>query len=449
MINRQNTRLDTIWGERMRALTAPFYTFLMLIGMGRDAQAGGQVPSIWRQQKRGKTDIKRPHAILGWVHAHSETELLASMPFLNALQQRDLHILATTNLPPKDPEFGNKLVAQFQGKLIYVAAPTDRPPYVYRFLHHWHPDMAFFVDKELWPNMLRRLDAHQIPAILVNARISENGFDYWLQRADEMSQILKYVSLICAQNIEYLDRFEALGAREVADTGNLRFDAIPSLPDSRNLAELKRMIGTRPLFLAANTHPGEERIIANVHLALKPHLPNLLTIIVPRSPERAAPVKAMLDSELIKVVVRSTGKVVQSHHDILLVDTYAELPLYYSAASFAFLGGSMTEVGGHNPIEALQYHCATLFGSYTYNFSHICDKLIADGGAIRVADAKALGRQVFYLLADPKRAKNIQAAAQKSLQSQEGAMQKTIRLLEPFLANVQIDTHLQQTRGRK
>jgi 3-deoxy-D-manno-octulosonic-acid transferase len=241
-------------------------------------------------------------------------------------------------------------------------------------------------------------------------------------------------NLVLAQNDAVSRAIKLLGAPRVITAGNLKIDAPPPPVDDAELARLKTAIGDRPVFLAASTHPGEDMIIAAAHALIVRELPSLLTIIVPRHPERGASLFAQLAAQGLKVDRRSLSALPGPETNIYIADTMGELGTFYSLAPVALIGGSLIEHGGQNPIEAVRLATAVLTGPHHHNFREAYDALFASEGAIEVKTADEISKAVIGLLTSDAGAKRMQLGAETALSKLGGALRMTLDALAPFLA---------------
>jgi 3-deoxy-D-manno-octulosonic-acid transferase len=276
--------------------------------------------------------------------------------------------------------------------------PLDVPAWVRRFLAHWQPDAAALVESEIWPNFIRAARARKIPLMLVNARLSPRSFSRWRRMRGVAKNLFGGFALVQAQSAGDAERLRRLGAARVEAPGNLKFAALP-LPVPRiELQRLRHAIGSRPVWLAASTHPGEESSVIAVHKTLAARHPGLLTIIVPRHPERGAEISPIAAG--LPVARRSQGEGPPGAAGIWVADTLGELGLFYSATGIAFVGGSLVPHGGQNPLEPARLGCAVAVGPHVRNFAEPVAILEAAGALARVADADALAVWVDMLLRD-------------------------------------------------
>jgi 3-deoxy-D-manno-octulosonic-acid transferase len=398
--------------------------------LARRAKQGKEDPK--RQPERlGFAKPARPDGPLAWIHAASVGELNAVLPLIGRLgdARPDLKFLVTTGTVTS----AGLAAARLGSHAIHQFVPVDTPQAVRRFLDHWQPSIAVFTESEIWPNLVLATSERRIPLALVNARMSARSRRRWRGRSRIAKQLFGRFTLVLAQNGALARLFSQLGAPKTVDAGNLKIDAPPPPVDTAELARLRLMIGGRPLFVAASTHEGEERIIAVAHTKLRERLPGLLTIIAPRHPERGPSVVADLRAAGLNVAQRSIKEDPVPDSDIYVADTIGELGLFYSLGSVVFLGGSLVERGGQNPIEAIRLGCAVVSGPSRHNFADIYRSLVEASGVATITSADDLADTVFLLLTDEALQKTALRAANQVLTAQGGALEKTVAALLPLL----------------
>jgi 3-deoxy-D-manno-octulosonic-acid transferase len=362
-------------------------------------------------ERQGHASRVRPPGPLVWVHAASNGEAVSMLSLIDRLlvERPTLSVLVTTGTVTSARLLAHRLPAD---RAWHQYVPVDRPAYVRRFLDHWRPDLALWVESELWPNLIAETDRAGTPLLLLNGRMSLRSFRGWQRLPGLIGPLLAAFELCLAQDDAQADRLRRLGAAAATSVGDLKTAAAPLPCDEGELARIAADAADRPLWLAASTHAGEEEAAAEVHRSLMRERPGLLTIIAPRHPARAAEIAAMLEARGLNVARRSTGEALDSSIDIYLADTLGELGLFYRLAGIAFIGGSLTPVGGHNPLEAALLDCAILHGPDMSNCAAMAQSLDAAGASIRIENAAALGVAVRRLLGDPvERARRAAAAA--------------------------------------
>jgi 3-deoxy-D-manno-octulosonic-acid transferase len=323
---------------------------------------------------------------------------MSVLPVLAALRGRVTVLLtsgtATSQalLDQRIPELG------LSGAVIHRFAPLDVPSWIDRFLSHWQPDAACFVESELWPNQLAACCARGIPLMLLNARMSDRSFSRWRWAPGFARHILGGFIRVQARSEQDADRLRLLGARCVDSPGDLKFAASPLPADAAELARLTAVLADRPVWLAASTHPGEEAVVAAAHRLIEATHPGLVTIIAPRHPDRGLALGAELGAPR-----RAAGEG-PPRGGIWIADTMGELGLWYRLAPIGFVGRSLVAPGGgQNPLEPARLGCAIAVGPYTGNFAEHVALLRDAGGLTEVADAAGLAAFVSAMLDDPAR----------------------------------------------
>ncbi len=406
--------------------------------LARRIQRGKEDPER-RGERLGRASCERAEGPLVWVHAASVGETIAVLPLIDRIRAQGPSVLLTTGT-----KTSAKLAAERVGDgVVHQYVPLDFAPFVERFLDHWRPDIAVFVESEIWPSITAALRERRIPQLLVNGRMSERSFRRWQKSRRIIEELLGGLSLCLAQSPADGDRFLALGAPRVSVTGNIKYDAPPPGADAETLKALGAEIGARHIWLAASTHAGEETTILRVHRALRKHLPSLLTIIAPRHPHRGGEVAGAAGELGLVAGLRSQAAAIAKTTDIYVADTIGELGLFYRLAPLAFVGGSLVPHGGQNPIEPMKLSTVVLHGPHVHNFDEIYRILDGSGGAIMVDTPEALARAAGSLLIHPDERKRRGTAGIEGLQPLLGALERTVESLQPFLTPLALQTRLE------
>jgi len=336
------------------------------------------------------------------VHAASVGETNAVLPVIEALgaARPNLNILLTTGTVTSASLAERRLPAC----AVHQYVPLDAPEYAARFLDHWRPDLAVLTESEIWPSLILETSARGIPLILVNARLSNRSRRRWQRNKRMAHPLFNRFDVVLAQNERLALGFAALGARNVQSVGNLKIDAPPPPVDLGELERLRSALDGRPLFVAASTHEGEEEIVAQAHRELARAFERFLTIIAPRHPERGTAIAERLKDLGLSVAQRSLGALPSERTDVYVADTIGELGTLYALAPIAFIGGSLVERGGQNPIEAVRHGVAVLTGPHHQNFRDAYRTLLRHQGAIEVGSAKSIAAAVSQLTVDQLRA---------------------------------------------
>ncbi len=401
------------------AAAAPVLRVMLRRRVARGKEVAARLP-----EREGIDSTPRPEGRLLWLHAASVGESVSILPVLSAFAEAapEVSVLVTTGtvtsaelLAQRLPELGLHAMHRF--------LPLDVPAWAARFLDHWRPDAAAFVESELWPNLLAACQARGVPLMLVNARMSARSARGWSRAPAFARHVLGAFDRVQAQSGADAARLRALGARAVDAPGDLKLAAPPLPADPVELARLRTLIGARPVWLAASTHPGEEAVAGAVHRALAGSHPGLLTIVAPRHPDRGPAVAALLgDAPRRAAGGDPTGA-------FWVMDTIGELGLAYRLAPLVFVGRSLIGQGGQNPWEPARLGCAVAVGPHTANFAQAVQCLLDAGGLTQVADADALTAWVDTLLRDPARRAATGHAAETAASGAAGLPMRTARTL--------------------
>jgi 3-deoxy-D-manno-octulosonic-acid transferase len=407
---------------------------------------------LLRRQKRGKeheTRLSERQGIAGrkkpaktpllWLHAASVGESQSALALINALlaQYPGIQILVTS---------GTMTSARLMEKTLPARAfhqfyPLDHPDWTARFLDHWQPDAILWMESELWPNMLQAVKDRKIPAALINARLSDSSFKNWNIFKGAAKTLLETFKIILAQTRRDRERFETLGAASVTVTDNLKYSAAPLAYDAKDLEALKNVTANRDIWIFASTHKGEEELACRVHKALKASAPALLTIIVPRHPERRDDIRKICEAHRLSHIFRGDAKNLPAQGtDIYIVDTMGELGLFYRLALLACIGRSFSDDGGggHNPIEAAQLDCAVLYGPHVQFQQDIFDDMKSAKAATQIHTAEELENTLLWLINNPAQAKDLQEKAKAFAADKNTVLARVLQELQPILENAGI-----------
>ncbi|MBD8907141.1 glycosyltransferase N-terminal domain-containing protein [Methylorubrum zatmanii] len=385
-------------------------------------------------ERRGLPGRARPVGHLVWMHGASIGEALSLVGLIEGMIARGCSVLVTTGTRSAADLLSKRLPAG----AVHQYMPLDAPRWVERFLAHWQPDLAIVAESEIWPNTVVSLHRRGIPLVLVNGRMSERSFKAWARSPHTARALLSRIAVCLVQTREDGERFARLGAPRISVVGNLKYDSAVPPADAQQLAYLGDMIGDRPVWVAASTHPGEDDIVARVHARLKDRFPRLLTVIVPRHPRRGEEVAQAAAAAGLRVARRSKGGRPLPSVDLYVADTLGELGLFYRLCPLVFLGGSLVPHGGQNPIEPVRLESAILHGHFVFNFREPYAALDAAGGARFVADEEALCASVADLVADPHALAAMARKGQAALLPFEGAVARTFAVLEPYVVQMKL-----------
>lgn len=361
-------------------------------------------------ERMGVASLPRPEGRLVWFHAASVGEAASLLELLRRLTQArpELSCLVTTGTVTSAEFISGRLPE----RAFHQYVPVDVLPWVERFLEHWRPDAAVFTESELWPALLSSTRARGIPMLLINARISARTFRRWRPLAGTAASLFNDFERILAQDALAAEQLIALGVdpERVTVEGSLKEGSAPLPYDEAERVRITRALAGRPIWLAASTHPGEEEIVLGAHARARRTLPMLALILAPRHPNRGDTLAEMMRGRGLQVAQRSKGEPIGADNDVYLADTLGEMGLWYRVASVSFVGGSLVDVGGHNPFEPALLGSAILFGPNVRNFADAYRRLVDAGAAVLVRSEIELCEALVATIA-PDRAAEMAAAA--------------------------------------
>jgi 3-deoxy-D-manno-octulosonic-acid transferase len=405
---------------------SPFLPLLLRLRAARDKEDPARLP-----ERQGYASRPRPPGTLVWIHGASVGESLATLPLVAGLLEKpDRHVLVTTGTVTS----ARLMAERLPEGAFHQYVPIDTPGAVGRFLNHWRPDLALFVESEFWPNLILKTRAQAVPMALVNARLSEDSFKGWSRARGFAARLIGAFNVCLAQDATVASRLTTLGARAVSVSGSLKADAPPLPVNQDALAAFLNAANERSLFVAASTHPGEDAPLLEVAEAMRRAQLDTMTVIVPRHPSRGAEIESLAAARGFAVRRRSTGALPAGDTAIYVADTMGELGLFYRAGNFAFLGGSLVKHGGQNPLEAAQLGTAVITGPYTENFDEIFRVLLGAQGEGRVRNALELTALVLSLSANPVAAARLGRIARRASETLGGALGRTLDAAEKLLA---------------
>jgi 3-deoxy-D-manno-octulosonic-acid transferase len=422
-------------------MTLRFYRRLSAVAMPlapvlikRRLKQGKEDPARVGERRGMSADI-RPDGPLVWIHGASVGEVLAAAALIERLRALNMRILLTSGTVTS----AAIVAKRFPADIIHQYVPYDSPRYVARFLDHWRPSLALFIESDLWPNLILSSAARRLPMVLINGRMSHRSFPRWRRINTTISALLGRFDVCLAQSQVDAERFAALGSRNVITTGNLKLD-VPAPPaDAGKLERLMSVTRGRPIIVAASTHPGEEEMLVATHRALASFFPSLLSVIVPRHPDRGEAIAREIAASGLQVGLRSREQLPTATTDIYLADTMGELGLFYRLSPIVFMGGSLVRHGGQNPIEAIKLGASIVHGPHVFNFTDVYEALDNAGGARQADSEQALVKQLGQLLADPAAREKLAGASGRVVEQLGGALERTLSALEPYLLQLRLE----------
>lgn len=413
----------------LTGLSAPVLTALLAVRRRAGKEDAQRLP-----ERKGIAARPRPDGLLYWVHAASVGEAQSALILIDALlaNNPNLSIMVTTGTVTSAEMVARRLPP----RAFHQFYPIDHPAWVARFLDHWKPAMAFWMESELWPNMLLELKSRFIPAALINARMSKRSFANWDKARRFIADILGAFSIVLAQTEEDGFAYRALGARHVVVTDNLKYSAAPLPSDIQAMRALEAATQARPLWVYASTHASEEAIACRVHQSLKSILPDLLTVIVPRHPQRRDDIARDCTREGVRFTLRGDTRVLPNRNDdVYIVDTMGELGMIYRLAPIAMVGRTLSSDngGGHNLIEPAQLGCAVLTGPKIQNQQKMFDEMDIADAIWQVQNEDELTDALRDLLTDPDARQLAITRAQQYAAKKAVVLERVMDALAPLI----------------
>jgi 3-deoxy-D-manno-octulosonic-acid transferase len=365
-----------------------------------------------------------------WVHAVSVGEVQAAAALIRELRKRyTQHPLLVTTATPTGAQ---RIAALFGDSARHVYLPYDTPGAVRRFLDRVSPRIAIVMEREIWPNLFRECTRRAIPIVLASARISASSAERHRRLRGLFAPVLARNVTIAAQTQADAERYHAIGADPSAIhvTGNVKFDLdVPAETRAMGVALRNAHFPERPVWVAGSTHEGEEEILLDAHRRVLELQPGALLILVPRHPNRFAGVAAWLRSRGVSFTARSARAPVPAGNPVLLADTLGELLALYSAGDVAFVGGTLTPIGGHNMLEPAALSLPIIVGPHNFNAPDIAQMFVNAGAAIEVASAEQLAEAVADLLGNARRRQEMGAKGRSIVDANRGALERVMQLV--------------------
>jgi 3-deoxy-D-manno-octulosonic-acid transferase len=380
-------------------------------------------------ERFGRYNVRSDKPVV-WLHTVSVGETRAAATLVRALRERHpQHQILLTHTTPTGRTASEQL---YGDDVLRVYLPYDYPFAVRRFLRHFRPQAGVLLETEIWFNLIRGCHDANVPLLLLNARLSERSARKYARFPQLTCDGLQALAHIAAQTEADAMRLKALSGTEVSVMGNLKFDIEAPVAMLELGAELRQRFGEgRRIFLAASTRDGEETLLLDAlqHAAI----PGLLTIIVPRHPQRFDEVARLIEQRGLRMQRRSNDETITADTQIVLGDSMGEMFAYYAASDVAFIGGSLLPLGGQNLIEASAVGTPVLIGPHTFNFSDATAQAIECGAALRVQNAKALLEELMLLFQDEGRQRGMRDNSLRFVQQNRGATERAVALIDSLL----------------
>jgi len=406
------------------------------------------IPIIFLSEKRRKTFLQRlgvkrlPENILlkkdkpVWVHALSVGEVLSSVPLVIKLKKRfkDKRIVFSASTKTGF-EIANTLFKKNVDSIFFF--PFDLLFSVKYITGKIDPAIVIIVESDIWPNFLFEMKKRHIPVVLINARLSKRSFKRYKRFAFIANKLFLSFAKICTQSIEDANRFMLLGipSNIISTTGNIKFDQPYDPVSEKEIETLKQSMNIRPvkkILMAGSTHEGEESILIDVFSKIRKDFADTVLIVVPRNPERAKSVLKLCKSAGFSSILMKDFKNIDKDErfDVIIVDVMGILKRLYAIADATFVGGSLVNLSGHNPLEPAAFSKPIIFGQYMSDFTHISQMLVDSGGAVQVKNTNSLYETIVEILSDSDNARNMGEKAFKVFNANRGAVEKTLKVIE-------------------
>ncbi|MCU4674227.1 lipid IV(A) 3-deoxy-D-manno-octulosonic acid transferase [Catenovulum sp. 2E275] len=373
----------------------------------------------------------------GCIHIHCASlgEVNAAKNLIEQLiNTYPKHTIVITNSTPTGAAQVEHL---FGSKVTQLMAPIDVWGASRRFSKKLSPSLSVFTEVEIWPNWLLSLNKQNTTLVMVNARLSEKSFKRYQSLAALFNPVIGCFSWIGCQSDQIASRYSCLSANKVSVTGNLKFDLQINPDIAAKVSQLTQLVtATRPIWVGASVHPGEYEQVINAHLKIVKQKPDALLVLVPRHPEQFNKVAEYLTGQNIQFVSRTKQTEISSTHSVWLVDTLGELMSFYALAEIAFVGGSLVDRGGHNPLEPAALAKPVVMGPYQVNCLDICQALQDKRALATIDNANELAEVILRLWSDPNLYQQAAVAASEVVMINQGATLKTlsaIKKIQPAL----------------
>lgn len=415
---------------RLYAVVANLIAPLAFRRVAAKLRAHGTDPDRF-QERMGNATAKRPDGPLIWFHAASVGESLSVLRLIQHMGEThpNWQFLLTSGTATSAEIVGKRLPP----RCTHQFAPLDAKSAIKGFLAHWTPSAAIFVESELWPQMLQMTRDAGIPLALINARISDRSARNWKRFPTTSRHLMGHFDLIHTQDARTTDHLHDLGLTHAFTGQNLKSVAGPLPYDTGALDEMRQTIGARPLWVASSTHPGEDEIMIAAQTFLLATHPDLVLILVPRHPDRAAAIKTLIQEAGLTCAQRSQNEKLEHDTQVYLADTLGETGLWYTLSPITCLCGSFAPVGGHNPYEPAYAASAVLHGPLYANFTQTYADFDANGGAKEVNDAKSIAETVQALLGNTDHLQRMRENAQAFALAQEDMLDDITQTLTSAL----------------
>ena len=376
------------------------------------------------KEKLGISLKTRNNGYLIWFHCSSIGELKSIFPIIDHYLKKS-QILVTTSTLGSNEVFQKKYYNT--NNIIHQYAPIDSPQIIKKFFKKWKPNIIFFTESEIWPNQIFYAKNNNIPIILLNARISNKSFIKWKLIKNTMNKILNCFDLILCQSNESADYFNYFGNNNIKMLGNLKFVVSGDFENKEENLNLQK----RLVFIALSTHPTEEEVCIKIHSSLKLQHPNLLTIIIPRHINRIPEIQKIIINNKLNFLIAESLDNFKNNTDILIINSYGNTKKILKSSKYVFIGGSLVDHGGQNPIEVAYNNSLIFHGPHVHNFTEIYDFLNKENIAFKINSGAELINQLKEKINDYQN-KNIK---EKIIGMGDEILSSTIKELDQYIVN--------------
>jgi 3-deoxy-D-manno-octulosonic-acid transferase len=373
------------------------------------------------------------NAPLIWVHCVSVGETRATQPLIHVLlEQYPQHQILITHGTPTGRDTGRQLFSQHitQGRVLQAYLPVDTPGASKRFLAHFKPALGLLMETELWFHVIEQATRQHIPVALLSARLSAKSAAGYAKLGSLTRQGLQQLALVAAQTAADAERLQALGAKHPMICGNLKFDVTPPADSAAKGAALRQLIGQdRTVLMAASTREGEESLVLDAVQGT-----SVLTLLVPRHPQRFAEVESLLKSRGLRYVLRTElVQPLSADVQVVLGNSMGEMYTYYAASDFAVMGGSLQPLGGQNLIEAAAMGVPTILGPHMFNFTQVAQAAVLADAAVQLKEVSELHGMIAALAKDKVKVRTMAEAAKGFTLQHRGTTERLMMAMAPLL----------------
>ncbi len=409
-------------------LTAPLLPLWLKMRVAKGKEDNKRI-----SERFGIASIPKPHTDIIWFHGASVGETKMLLPLIDRILAFDKNICV---LVTSGTLTSAELLAKSLPKgALHQFYPADTPKAVERFLAHWQPKIAIFVESEIWPNMILAAKQYGVKLALINARMSDKSLARWQGFGKKMAQeIFGAFTLITAANTKTANILSQVLQKNIENIGNLKNSSPPLVFDQSKLDKLQKSLANRKIWCAASTHKGEEKLLLGVVKTIKQKYKNQLVIIAPRHPERADEVADLCTNAGFDIIRYTSGDMPNKNTDIWLMDKMGEMGLVYKLSDIAFVGGSLLpQLKGHNPLEPAQLDCVIISGNNVESFGEIYRELQNAEAVIMVKNAADLTKNLTSLFDNPAKMQKLAQSAKQTITDREENMEKLWAELKPLL----------------